>query len=167
MNQKMRFIGPFLLASIAGAILANPVDASALWVRKHASGCMATSGKALDKDWSIQNDSTTSAMTIVCTFDESDRFNHGDVASVTVNGEDGSSGDEVTARTCHIEQTGTAGGCGALVSTTVSGTGSYSLMPVPDWGSSTSGDYVYTVVELPAKTSSGSRSTLRGVTITD
>jgi hypothetical protein len=164
MSTQFEFhVSAFFAATVLSAMAVAPSQADAAWTRNHASHCMTLGGTPIDYLWSIQNDSTTSAMLALCPIPDDDRFPKTSIRTINVHGYDGSTAASVTVAACYSDAFVTGGACGNGATSSLAGTGDYGLGAVPpaapnNWVAS---DFGYIYVYIPAK-QGASRSTLRG-----
>ena len=89
MKPANKYLVSFLAAASLGVVAGASTDASAWWVRSHASNCMTLGGSAVfDLSFSVQNDSTTSRMVLLCPATDSSSTLKQSTVAMNVHGYD-------------------------------------------------------------------------------
>lgn len=162
-NPSLRvFLFSFTAVAMTGIVF-HPDAAQAKWTRTHASHCMNLGGgSAYDASSAIWNNSTTSALELLCAVSDTDYLAKGSLTELNIHGKDGHPSQSVDAMACRATWWVTGGACSAIVSSPT-GTPDYTLSPNRSvWsGGAVVGDFGYVWVRLPVKSGS-SRSSLRG-----
>lgn len=166
MTSKKTYLLVFVVAQTVTGVLAASPDASASFTRRHGSACQPIGGVPIDSGFAIENDSTTARMVLLCPVNDSDNFPQTTVLITNVHGQDGNNQPgfpgRVLAFNCRVDAFSVSGTCSPSAISSDTGVGSYTLSPQTSGYFTTVTDFTYTAVSLPTKTSSGSRSGLRG-----
>lgn len=162
MNMAFKYLGTFLSAAIVAVGVGAVTDASAWWVRTHASDCLTLGGAPLDVNFAIYNDSTTSTMQVLCPATDTSAMPKQATAAMNVHGFDDHSSQNVATLSCRSSWNTNGGSCQTGPSS--SGLGNYGLTIPTDtvWTAGTAADFGYFWVSLPVKQGSAFRSSLRG-----
>jgi hypothetical protein len=147
-----------------GAVVGTAGNASAWNVRHHASDCTVFGGAPIDLSMSIQNDSTTSAMVLICPVTDTDTMPKASDVNVNIHGFDNSTvagtPGAIFAATCRSNWDVVGGACAPqFVSSGVVQVNTSLNHSV--WTPDRYNDFGYAFVSIPAKQGSF-RSSFRG-----
>lgn len=170
MRSSAPYLSIFVLAAALGCFLTKSATAEAFWKRRHASSCFYDS---FDKDdvWNgfyyVNNNSSTSTVYLVCPVDDDNTTPKQNIVSLNIHGYDGSTSGSVEAKTCVAYWDSNGGTCASPSGSNASGTGNYALSPsLSRFTSTYAADFGYVNVILPSMDGS-SRSTMRGIFISN
>ncbi|MFM2415716.1 MAG: hypothetical protein RL385_439 [Pseudomonadota bacterium] len=143
-----------------GAVVGTAGNASAWNVRHHASDCTVLGGAPIDLSMSIQNDSATSAMVLICPATDTDTMPKASDVNFNIHGFDNSTVAGIFAATCRSTWDVVGGACAPqfVSSGIVQVNASLSRSA---WTSDRYNDFGYAIVSIPAKQGSF-RSSFRG-----
>jgi hypothetical protein len=164
-----------LAAATLTALLSALTPAHAKDLRVHAFECKTFGGKPIDLAFSLQNDSTTERMHLVCPIPDSSSFPKASIKTLNLHGFDnggefeGSTFVGVRAQLCTSAWHTTGGQCTPLyyVDNRV-GDFTFQMLPRSNqaWTQGNFADFGYIHIMLPKKNANG-RSTLRGYYLSD
>lgn len=165
----------FKLCSAAVLIatsLATVGGAHAREARIHAFDCKTFGGTPVDRDFSLQNDSTTQFMNIVCPIPDTSSFPKASIATLNIHGFDnggtpGAIG--VRGRICASTWHTTGGFCTGFETSGGAVAADYSLRLVgaSRWRTDQLADFGYIHISLPPKNPQGVRASFRGYFMSD
>jgi hypothetical protein len=170
MISKTCFAVIALVTSFAAISGAEARDA-----RVHAFDCKTFGGTPIDLDFSLQNDSPTETMSILCPIPDTSAFPKAAIKTLNIHGFDNYNGPHgatvgVHGRICTSVWYTTSGTCGIFNADFGSVPRDYSLNLLDfgsRWTPDSAADFGYVHIVLPPKNSNGVRASFRGYFLSD